>query len=126
MDGSPSPKASSFPSPHSASLFSKLTCSWFNPFLAKGYSGTLSEDDFFPLNPEDGADCAARQLEANWNHVYAQLVIDPKEEGFKSDLKRIIRVWKVLIRSFGWTYAAGAVLELLQRILSFAYPILLK
>ncbi|KJA15567.1 hypothetical protein HYPSUDRAFT_48272 [Hypholoma sublateritium FD-334 SS-4] len=88
-----------------ANAYSLWTFSWMTPLMKKGASEFITEEDLFPLVPAD------------------------ESVNLGNDLKRAMEkytLWKALFVAYGGQYAIAAGLKVLQDILAFAQPQLLR
>ncbi|KAF8957433.1 multidrug resistance-associated ABC transporter [Flammula alnicola] len=88
-----------------ANIYSIWTFSWMTPLMKKGASTFITEDDLFPLIPSD------------------------ESVNLGEDLKKAMKkhkLWKALFLAYGGPYAGAAGLKVLQDLLAFLQPQLLR
>ena len=84
------------------------------------------------MDQNDATQNIGAELEKNWDRHQTrnQGPEDQKdndsERGYFEDAKDIFRVWKILVRIFGWNYVLGSALQLSHSLAHFAEPLLLK
>ena len=84
------------------------------------------------MTADDATLTVGAQLEKNWDSVQEKtdrIAKESKESPNGStllDIKEVFIIWKILIRTFGWTYAFGTILQLAHSLMQFAEPLLLK
>ncbi|ORY04586.1 metal resistance protein YCF1 [Basidiobolus meristosporus CBS 931.73] len=96
-----------------ANVFSLITFSWMNPLLMAGSKKPLVEEDLWSLEDEYKARQISDQFQDVWQHELSQ---EKKEPSL---------VW-TLAKSFGLPFLCGAFFKVLQDILAFVQPQLLK
>eukprot|EP00058_Branchiostoma_floridae_P021695 XP_002607185.1 hypothetical protein BRAFLDRAFT_118636 [Branchiostoma floridae] len=144
------------PSPEeSCSFLSKITFWWFNPLVILGYKRALERADLYSLNHVDRSDHVVPAFEKEWQKerqkchrfesqdakvVYngpqgagkdkSELIAGKGEveivEGSESAKKCNPSLFKALVRCFWPLFAVSAIYKLIQDILLFVSPQLLK
>ncbi|CAO3622955.1 unnamed protein product [Cunninghamella blakesleeana] len=94
-----------------SNIFSRLTFEWMTPLMRLGYSKPLTMDDLWNLNHEDQSAIVGEKFEKYWS-------IEMQKE--KPSLMR------ALIYSVGGPFFLAALFKLLQDILQFTQPMLLR
>ncbi|KAG1269716.1 hypothetical protein G6F68_000016 [Rhizopus microsporus] len=94
-----------------SNIFSRLTFSWMTPLMRLGYQKPLTMDDLWNLNTEDQSAIIGARFEKDW------------EKEMKKPNPSLLRV---LVRTLGGPFALAAFFKLLQDILQFTQPMLLK
>ncbi|KAF9473354.1 multidrug resistance-associated ABC transporter [Pholiota conissans] len=88
-----------------ANIYSVWTFAWMTPLMKKGASRFITEDDLFPLVPSD------------------------ESVNLGNDLKKAMEkhtLWKALFVAYGGPYAVAAGLKIIQDMLAFLQPQLLR
>lgn len=95
-----------------ANVFSKITFSWLSPLMSKGYSKFLDQNDLPPLPHFLETDKLSTELENNW----------------KSQLEYTTRpsIVFAIAKSFGAPFLIAGIFKMLQDIIAFIQPQLLK
>lgn len=95
-----------------ADFFSLITFSWMTPLMKKGYTNYLTEDDLPSLSNEFKSKYNSEVFEKHWNQII-------------NKYNKPSLGWSLLY-TFKWGLAAGGIFKLLQDILQFTQPLLLK
>lgn len=95
-----------------ADVFSKLTFSWMSPLMSKGYETFLTAKDLPGLTPENSTKYSSDLFAKYWQK---QL----------SSKKNPSLTW-ALIKAFGSQFLAGSFFKILQDLLAFTQPQLLR
>lgn len=95
-----------------ADIFSIITFSWMSPLMKLGYATYLTEDDLPRLPEKTDTESAFTALNDNWQDQVSS----------KSNPSLSIALFK----AFGKQFAAGGFFKLLQDILAFTQPQLLR
>jgi len=127
------------PSPEGAASFASLMIyHWFNPLAWKGYKRPLEFKDLWDLNPRDKSKQVVPRFDLHWEHSLSKRIEVPEvraiyggaENGidFKPSAtkKKMISVLPALVKTFGPTFCAGAILKAIQDCLSFVSPQILS
>uniref|UniRef100_A0A3B4BUZ0 ATP-binding cassette, sub-family C (CFTR/MRP), member 3 n=1 Tax=Pygocentrus nattereri TaxID=42514 RepID=A0A3B4BUZ0_PYGNA len=116
------------PCPEStAGFLSRLTFWWFTSLAIKGYKNPLETKDLWSLNKQDCSDTVVPELLREWeaNHVE----VSPEEvEVLLSDRKKSHQpsFLRALLRAFGPYFLIGSAFKLLQDLITFINPQLLR
>ncbi|KAH3663902.1 hypothetical protein WICMUC_005892 [Wickerhamomyces mucosus] len=94
-----------------ADLFALLTFSWMTPLMKLGYSTFLTEKDLPPLPENFKSSKISQKFEINWNK---QLIKTNPSLGW------------AIIQTFGSKILLGGIFKIIQDILQFAQPQLLR
>ncbi|KAG1554327.1 hypothetical protein G6F51_000001 [Rhizopus arrhizus] len=94
-----------------ANIFSRLTFSWMTPLMRLGYQKPLIMDDLWNLTTEDQSAIIGNRFQQNW---------EKEMQKAKPSLLR------VLVKTLSGPFALAALFKLLQDILQFTQPMLLK
>ncbi|XP_014612657.1 PREDICTED: multidrug resistance-associated protein 1 isoform X5 [Polistes canadensis] len=126
------------PCPEQNSSFpSRLTFAWFDALAWKGFKKPLEANDLWSMNPEDTATEIVPKFATYWNKIPRKEdnVQNAKASFRKSSgqvnfdntsKKKVSSILPPLCKAFGATFIFGAVLKLVQDIMSFISPQLLK
>ncbi|XP_022900245.2 multidrug resistance-associated protein 1 isoform X2 [Onthophagus taurus] len=124
-----------------SSFLSKIFYAWFDPLAWKGYRNPLETKDLWDMNPSDAAYEVVPQYEKHWKKILAKSKGDvpgslQTDASFKSDTNRIefvsnkekkqASILPAMVYAFGPPFLFGAFLKLLQDILTFVSPQLLR
>ncbi|CAH1406916.1 unnamed protein product [Nezara viridula] len=121
-----------------ASIPSRWTFSWFNGLIMKGFKQPLTNDDLWSMNHKDSAAQLYQVFNRYWNKIYKNKIYEqeatefmkqsnsvdfngPKE--FKSDPVSVV---PALSKAFGAVFLFATFLQLIDVILTFTSPQLLK
>lgn len=96
-----------------ADLFSKLMFSWMTPLMREGYENYLTNDHLPELPSKDRADACNDSFERHWQEQIASRPNNPS-------------IFVALAQSFGMQYAFGGGCKVMQDVLAFSQPQLLK
>ncbi|KAF8463649.1 putative ABC metal ion transporter [Kalaharituber pfeilii] len=94
-----------------SNIFSVLTFGWMTPMMKAGYGKFLTEDDLWSLRKGDTTQYTEGKFTAAWQ---------------KEVLKKKPNLWIALARAFGWPYLEGALYKVVQDLLNYAQPQLLR
>lgn len=94
-----------------ANVFQRLTFSWMTPMMKFGYKKFLTEEDLWALPEKDRIDAVHQRFDK-----YLQRQLEKKNP----------RIIIALIQAFGKPFFFAAFLKMIQDILAFAQPQLLK
>jgi ATP-binding cassette subfamily C (CFTR/MRP) protein 1 len=95
----------------SATVFSLLTFGWMTPMMKRGYSKFLMEDDLWDLRAKDGTTHTEGKFARAWE---------------KQLNRKKPNLWFALFRAFGGPFGLGALFKIVQDILAFVQPQLLR
>jgi len=122
-----------------ASFLSKLFFSWFDALAWKGFRKPLEVKDLWNMNPEDTAREIVPVFDKHWNETLhkASNVPSPKASfrkrsgnvdfvGGRQRKKCQASILPALCKTFGPTFVFGSLLKLVQDVLTFVQPQLLK
>lgn len=101
-----------------ASFLSLRTYWWFHGLGYTGLKKTLTLDDLYRLKRSNMSRVIVQMFRKHW---YAQLEGYPSTPRYKR-----ASIIKVLLKSYGWQFAASTSLKLIHDVLIFALPQLLK
>ncbi|KAK9767152.1 hypothetical protein K7432_003275 [Basidiobolus ranarum] len=96
-----------------ANVFSLITFSWMNPLLKTGSKKPLVEEDLWTLEE----DYKARQISDQFQNLWQRELTEGK--------KSPSLVW-TLAKSFGFPFLCGALFKVVQDVLAFVQPQLLR
>lgn len=94
-----------------ANIFSILTFGWMTGTMKAGYEKYLTEDDLWDLRQKDTAEGAQEKFSKTW------------EEESKREKPRL---WIALFKAFGGPFFEAAVYKVIQDILNYSQPQLLR
>ena len=94
-----------------SSIFSVLTFGWMTPLMKHGYNKFLNEDDLWNLRKKDTTRYAEGQFTEAWE---------------KELNKAKPNLWIALARAFGGPYLEGALYKVVQDVLNYSQPQLLR
>lgn len=120
----------------SASFPSRLFFAWFDSLAWKGFKKPLETNDLWSMNPEDMAHEIVPRFDKYWN---AKLRKSENSQSVKASFrkgsgqinlnaeskKKTASILSPLCRAFGPTFLFGALLKLLQDVLTFVSPLIL-
>ncbi|KAK2583563.1 hypothetical protein KPH14_009513 [Odynerus spinipes] len=120
-----------------ASFPSRLTFAWFDSLAWNGFRKPLEATDLWSMNPEDTASEIVPKFDKHWNKNKGKgdSVQNTKASFRKSSgqvdfnnayRKKVSSILPALCKAFGATFLFGAVLKLVQDIMTFISPQLLK
>jgi ATP-binding cassette subfamily C (CFTR/MRP) protein 1 len=95
----------------SATIFSILTFGWMTPMMKRGYTKFLTEDDLWDLREKDGTTYTERKFAKAWERQ-----LNRKKPN----------LWLALFEAFGAPFGIGALFKVVQDILAFVQPQLLR
>ncbi|XP_017782317.1 PREDICTED: multidrug resistance-associated protein 1 isoform X1 [Nicrophorus vespilloides] len=119
----------------SGGFLSRLMFSWFDRLAWLGFRKPLETTDLWDMKAEDSAKIVTAQFEKHWQHTKSKY--EKSNASYKSDSARVdfvsgskkkksASILPALIKSFGPTFLFGAMLKLMQDILAFVSPQILK
>ncbi|XP_014612653.1 PREDICTED: multidrug resistance-associated protein 1 isoform X1 [Polistes canadensis] len=133
------------PCPEQNSSFpSRLTFAWFDALAWKGFKKPLEANDLWSMNPEDTATEIVPKFATYWNKIprkedklfWSYFSVQNAKASFRkssgqvnfdnTSKKKVSSILPPLCKAFGATFIFGAVLKLVQDIMSFISPQLLK
>jgi len=102
-----------------------FTFAWLNQLVATGYRRPLTQDDLYPLHPEEAAPLLAKRLDIAWEHekhraAKANDSAPPAAKQKKASLAKAM--WK----AFGRTFVFACFLKLIYDSLLFVGPEILN
>ncbi|KAF6715600.1 Multidrug resistance-associated protein 4 [Oryzias melastigma] len=98
-----------------AGLCSKLFLCWLTPLLHLGRKQQLDESDMYIVLPEDRSETLGEELQRHWDYEVKRAT----KEGRKPRLSR------VLLKSYGWSYAAAGLYSFSLEAIKVIQPLLL-
>jgi ATP-binding cassette subfamily C (CFTR/MRP) protein 1 len=125
----------------SASFLSKLFFHWFDSFVLQGYRRPLENKDLWSMNAEDTSAEVAPSFLKYWNQSVAKnSQVEPlngvQSASFKKSsasvnfstakAKKPSSILPALVKAFGGTFMFGSILKLVNDLLTFASPQILK
>ncbi|XP_060803850.1 multidrug resistance-associated protein 1 isoform X3 [Amyelois transitella] len=126
------------PCPESAAGFpSRLTFSWFDPLALTGFRRSLTEHDLWALNPQDSTTEVVPRFDKFWekslrkssnsNGAKATYSKTSASVNFKPEAdKKPASILPALCLAFGGQFLFGALLKLINDVLMFLSPQILK
>lgn len=94
-----------------ATVFSILTFAWMTPMMKRGYSKFLTEHDMWDLRAKDSANVTENKFTIAWSEQLE---------------KKKPSLWIAMAKAFGAPYALGAAFKVVQDMLAFVQPQLLR
>lgn len=121
----------------SSGVPSRLTFSWFDPFVLIGFKRSLTESDLWALNPNDASAEVAHKFDKYWqrslkkreisNNAKASFTKSSASVNFKPQVeKKKASILPALCIAFGAQFLFGALLKLVNDILMFISPQILR
>ncbi|KAK4056218.1 hypothetical protein OIO90_002659 [Microbotryomycetes sp. JL221] len=108
-----------------ANIFSRLTFSWLTPMMKTGYHKFLTEEDLWALPPDDTANALGIRLGEAWEKRKQH--VRTRNAGIKDESKKKKpSLTGALFSAYGGPFMTAALFKLLQDLLSFTQPQLLK
>ncbi|KAG8222673.1 hypothetical protein J437_LFUL002555 [Ladona fulva] len=123
----------------SASFLSRILFSWYDKLSWKGFRKPLETKDLWNINPEDTAKEVVPQFDRYWEKSVKKLSLS---EGTKASFKKTsarvdfespklkkkkqASVLPAICKAFGPTFMFGSILKLMQDLLTFVNPQLLR
>lgn len=95
----------------SATVFSLLTFGWMTPMMKRGYSKYLSEEDLWDLRAKDTTHHTEAKFARAWD---------------RQSRRQNPSLWIALLAAFGRPFGVGALFKIVQDILGFVQPQLLR
>ncbi|GAB1859186.1 Multidrug resistance-associated protein 1 isoform X7 [Camponotus japonicus] len=126
------------PCPEQSSSFpSRILFAWFDPLAWKGFRKPLETSDLWSMNPEDMATEIVPKFDKYWNKslIKRDEVENAKASYRKasgqvnfngSQKKKIASILPPICKAFGATFMFGAFLKMVQDIMTFISPQILK
>ncbi|CAB3223734.1 unnamed protein product [Arctia plantaginis] len=119
---------------YSSGVPSRLTFGWFDPIVLTGYRRTLTENDLWPLNPQNVSKESVAKFEKFWHralHKRESSTKAPKcPESFplrgQRKERKPLSVFPICCKSFGGLFLVGTAFRLCSDVLNFASPELLR
>uniref|UniRef100_A0A8C2BI98 ATP-binding cassette, sub-family C (CFTR/MRP), member 3 n=1 Tax=Cyprinus carpio TaxID=7962 RepID=A0A8C2BI98_CYPCA len=117
-----------------AGFISKMTFWWFTSMAIKGYKSPLENKDLWSLNKQDSSELVVPNLLNEWemekskNDTSTEVVSPEEEEVLLSKRKegRQPSFLRALLRAFGPYFLIGSAFKLLQDLITFVNPQLLR
>ncbi|XP_044734303.1 multidrug resistance-associated protein 1 isoform X4 [Chrysoperla carnea] len=119
-----------------SSFLSKILYAWFDPLAWKGFRKPLETKDLWSMKPEDQAQTVVPAFDYYWQRTLRKNQKIPSNAKFRtgsnnvdispSQNKKIASILPALCKAFGPTFVLGSLLKLIQDVLTFASPQLLK
>lgn len=94
-----------------STVFSQLTFGWMTPLMKKGYSKYLTEEDLWDLREKDSTHVTEGKFQKIWQRQLK---------------KKKPSLWITIFTSFGGPFALGAGFKVIQDLLAFVQPQLLR
>ncbi|XP_047368145.1 multidrug resistance-associated protein 1 isoform X4 [Vespa velutina] len=133
------------PCPEQNSSFpSRLSFAWFDALAWKGFKKPLESTDLWSMNPEDTASEIVPKFDRHWSKTskkgdklfWSYFSVQNAKASFRKSSgqvdfdndrkKKVSSILPALCKAFGATFLFGAVLKLIQDIMTFISPQLLK
>ncbi|XP_072760182.1 multidrug resistance-associated protein 1 isoform X1 [Anoplolepis gracilipes] len=133
------------PCPEQGSSFpSRILFAWFDALAWKGFRKPLETSDLWSMNPEDMATEIVPKFDKYWNKnliktdelIWTYLRVENTKASFRkasgqvdfngSRKKKVASILPPICKAFGATFLFGAFLKLIQDIMTFFSPQLLK
>ncbi|XP_066905600.1 multidrug resistance-associated protein 1 [Halyomorpha halys] len=121
-----------------ASIPSRWTFSWFNGLIYKGFKKPLTTDDLWSMNHQDSASQLYQIFYKYWNKIYKNKIHKNEPAQFTKQANSVdfngprevklepFSVVPALAKAFGGVFLFASFLQLLDVILTFTSPELLK
>uniref|UniRef100_A0A671QUB8 Canalicular multispecific organic anion transporter 2-like n=1 Tax=Sinocyclocheilus anshuiensis TaxID=1608454 RepID=A0A671QUB8_9TELE len=117
-----------------AGFLSKMTFWWFTSMAIKGYKSPLENKDLWLLNKQDSSELVVPNLLNEWEVEKSKAQsVSPEEEEEEEEV--LLSKWKevrqpsflrALLRAFGPYFLIGSAFKLLQDLITFVNPQLLR
>ena len=120
------------PSPEArSSAFGAMFFAWMDNLLWRGYRKNLLYEDLPPMPRELASKSSAQQVLRTWDtsirkHRLSFTQDRSDEKAEKEGGEKKVKLWKVLVRTYGGEYAWSSVLGLFHYCVVFAAPQILK
>ncbi|XP_063922509.1 multidrug resistance-associated protein 1 isoform X6 [Zophobas morio] len=101
-----------------SSFLSRLLFSWFDPLAWRGFRRPLVDSDLWDMKHEDSAREVVPMFEKHWRKVL--------QKSESSTKKKQASILPALVKAFGPTFVFGALLKLIQDLLTFVSPQILN
>nr|XP_008197323.1 PREDICTED: multidrug resistance-associated protein 1 isoform X3 [Tribolium castaneum] len=141
-----SPRRSEYPKlknpcpEENSSFLSRLLFSWFDPLAWRGFRRPLVDSDLWDMKPEDSASEVVPTFEKHWKRILqkcesnsptrqtrASYKLDSaRVDIVNSSTKKQASILPALVKAFGPTFIFGALLKLIQDLLTFVSPHILN
>ncbi|XP_008197328.2 multidrug resistance-associated protein 1 isoform X6 [Tribolium castaneum] len=118
-----SPRRSEYPKlknpcpEENSSFLSRLLFSWFDSLAWRGFRRPLVDSDLWDMKPEDSASEVVPTFEKHWKRILQKC---------ESSTKKQASILPALVKAFGPTFIFGALLKLIQDLLTFVSPHILN
>uniref|UniRef100_A0A8C1IM41 ATP-binding cassette, sub-family C (CFTR/MRP), member 3 n=1 Tax=Cyprinus carpio TaxID=7962 RepID=A0A8C1IM41_CYPCA len=123
-----------------AGFLSKMTFWWFTSMAIKGYKSPLENKDLWSLNKQDSSELVVPNLLNEWEEQAAfrkagpdaepnHVSVSPEEEEVLLSKRKEVRqpsFLRALLRAFGPYFLIGSAFKLLQDLITFVNPQLLR
>ncbi|XP_069171929.1 multidrug resistance-associated protein 1 isoform X6 [Procambarus clarkii] len=130
------------PSPESsASFLSRITFSWMDPLIWKGYRKPLVQGDTWDLSRENASRSTIKKWDKNWKKTlkstfkkqdvqswaaYTNNVVHVGVANDGTRRKKPVSILPTMARTFGPTFFFGAILKVIYDVLQFVSPQILS
>ncbi|KAG8992893.1 hypothetical protein FRB94_011203 [Tulasnella sp. JGI-2019a] len=94
-----------------ANFYSRIFFHWMTPLMTTGASRFITEKDMYELLPDDESKVLGERLQNYWD---------------RQKNKNSWALWRALAHAYGGTFALAGLLKIMQDILAFAQPQLLR
>ncbi|XP_015838719.2 multidrug resistance-associated protein 1 isoform X5 [Tribolium castaneum] len=141
-----SPRRSEYPKlknpcpEENSSFLSRLLFSWFDSLAWRGFRRPLVDSDLWDMKPEDSASEVVPTFEKHWKRILqkcesnsptrqtrASYKLDSaRVDIVNSSTKKQASILPALVKAFGPTFIFGALLKLIQDLLTFVSPHILN
>uniref|UniRef100_A0A8C2H4Q7 ABC-type glutathione-S-conjugate transporter n=1 Tax=Cyprinus carpio TaxID=7962 RepID=A0A8C2H4Q7_CYPCA len=111
-----------------AGFLSKMTFWWFTSMAIKGYKSPLENKDLWSLNKQDSSELVVPNLLNEWEVEKSKAQSPEEEEVLLSKRKEVRQpsFLRALLRAFGPYFLIGSAFKLLQDLITFVNPQLLR
>ncbi|KAL7641498.1 UNVERIFIED_CONTAM: hypothetical protein RMT77_007369 [Armadillidium vulgare] len=108
-----------------ASFLSKITFSWLDRLIWKGYRNPLKQEDLYDLPPGKITNEMLKRWDANWKKVYKDIKWDKKKPETIKELKEL-SILSVILRTFYKPLLIGAIFKFIPDMIVFITPQLIN
>lgn len=105
-----------------ANLFSRLTFHWMQPMMTLGAKRFLTESDMWALPHGEDTENLGDAFQRSWDRLTEKIAM----QGRTLEATRRIRFWTALFYSYGPMFMLAAVYKIVQDILAFVQPQILR
>ncbi|CAH7687177.1 hypothetical protein PPACK8108_LOCUS21917, partial [Phakopsora pachyrhizi] len=109
-----------------SNIFSRLTFSWMTPMMKLGKQQYLTEADMWKLPSEETTSYLTFRLNQQWTRQLLSSASSPGHSHSHSHSHRSPSLIRAVFGAYGLSYAVAALFKILQDILQFVQPQLLK